>query len=123
MHALHLKKSLALIAVIALLFAACSSDKNDTPPEDMTNIPANTVFIKDYKYAPAKLTVKKGTTVMWKNTDAASHTVTSNEEGGPKSALLKTNDGYEFKFDKVGTFSYYCQPHPYMKAEVVVTES
>lgn len=93
------------------------------PKEDKQSAPAASVSISidNFIYSPATLTVKKGTKVTWTNKDSAAHTVTAETEG-PDSPLMKQNETYSYTFNNVGTFSYYCKPHPWMKASVIVTE-
>jgi nitrite reductase (NO-forming) len=65
------------------------------------------------------LIVKVGTTVTWTNNDPGQmHTVTS--DGVFDSGFLMTGDSFSYTFDEVGEFEYYCQPHPWMRAKVIV---
>lgn len=82
------------------------------------------VGIVDFAFQPADITVKRGTTVTWTNTDAIRHDVTSSDgiENGPQSELLAQGESYSFTFDEVGEFTYYCSPHPYMEGKVTVVE-
>lgn len=65
------------------------------------------------------LTVKAGTTVTWLNEDAQAHTVT--DVGGAfDSGLLGKGDTWSYTFDAVGEFEYFCTPHPWMRAKVIV---
>ncbi|KNB54287.1 hypothetical protein AC230_05715 [Streptomyces caatingaensis] len=81
---------------------------------------ATKVTIAGFAYSPGTLTVGRGTTVTWTNTDAAPHTVTS-EGGGPlRSATLRAGDSYTFTFNSPGTYSYFCTFHPHMHGTVVV---
>lgn len=84
----------------------------------------NAVNIVDFSFNPETLTVKKGTTVTWTNKDEARHDVTPDDpsEAFKGSELLGQGETYSFTFDTVGTYSYYCSPHPYMKASVKVVE-
>lgn len=82
----------------------------------------NAVIIQDFKYGPETITVKAGTTVTWTNQDTIRHNVVTDGEDGPNGPLLAQGESYSFTFDTPGTYEYYCQPHPYMKATVVVTE-
>ena len=77
--------------------------------------------IKDYKYSPSPIRVKKGTTITWTNQDLAKHTVTV-DSGKWESELLAQGASYSRTFDTVGTFAYHCSPHPYMKGVVEVVE-
>jgi plastocyanin len=80
---------------------------------------ANTVVIKDFAFAPPKLTVPLGTTLKVTNADSATHTLTARDGdfntgdlgGGMKATItLKTS----------GTLQYYCKLHDYMTGTLVV---
>jgi plastocyanin len=47
------------------------------------------------------------------------HTVTD-VNGAFDSGFLATGDSFSFTFDQAGEFEYYCLPHPWMRAKVVV---
>lgn len=127
---------IAVVAVVVLLgggLLLANSKKSmssaDMSPSastaDTTAMAANAVTIKGYAFSPAKLTVKKGTTVTWTNQDIAKHTVTADADapaGGPDTKLFGKGESVTFTFNTVGTFNYHCDPHPYMKASVVVTD-
>ncbi|WP_309235855.1 cupredoxin domain-containing protein [Amycolatopsis sp. SID8362] len=92
------------------------------PPSAAANSTTNTVAIKDFAFAPASTTVKKGTTVTWTNQDQDAHTVTSTGSGGPlRSPTLQTGQSYQYTFTTPGTFEYLCTIHPFMTATVTVT--
>lgn len=81
------------------------------------------VLVDDYKYQPAELSVKAGTTVRWVNGEKrTSHSVIwLGPEGGFESERFFPGESYERKFEKAGTFPYACGPHPEMKGVVIVT--
>lgn len=79
------------------------------------------VAISNFAFVPANLTIKKGTTVTWTNTDDAQHTVTG-DTSGPASSLLAKGSTYSFTFAAAGTVSYHCSPHPFMHGTITVTE-
>jgi amicyanin len=82
-----------------------------------------TVDIRNFAYAPTPLVVPVGTTVTWTNYDAVGHDVTGSGEFAPvKSPLLGRNQSWSYTFTKPGTYRYYCSPHPFMQAEVQVTD-
>jgi plastocyanin len=78
-----------------------------------------TIGIKEFKYAPSRLTVPVGTTVTWVNQDEEPHTVMSTT-GAFSSPGLVNDDTFAQTFTKPGTYEYFCAIHPYMKATVVV---
>lgn len=82
-----------------------------TPPAEYGSDPTP-VAVEDFEYAPAKLVVKKGTTVRWTNDGSAPHTITSTDEGGPlQSPYLKTGESFTYTFAEPGVFDYRCIPH------------
>jgi plastocyanin len=77
------------------------------------------VTIAGSAYHPAKITVVKGTKVVWTNKDSMPHTVTGT--GAFHSATIGPGKTYSFTFSKAGTFPYHCTIHPFMHGTVVVT--
>ena len=78
------------------------------------------VKIDNFSFAPAEITVAKGTTVNWVNRDDIPHTVVSDDKATFKSKPLDTDDKFSYTFSKEGTYSYFCSIHPKMIAKVVV---
>jgi len=68
------------------------------------------IKIVNFKFTPAQLTVKVGTTVVWTSEDNAPHTVTA-DDGSFDSGNLKKGDTFKFTFTKAGKFLYYCAYH------------
>lgn len=87
-------------------------------------IAPNIVQIKGYAFMPANMKIKKGTTITWENFDIAPHTVTVDapSQDGPKSKFFGKGQKFSYTFSTAGKYSYHCDPHPYMKAEIEVTE-
>ena len=79
------------------------------------------VSIRDVKFVPRELKVKKGDTVVWTNADERDHTVTAND-GSFSSGNIGDGDSFRQKFDKVGKFNYHCEYHPRMKATITVED-
>lgn len=97
--------------------------------------------IAQYKFIPETIHVAVGQVVRWTNEDNVGHTVTfTAADTGPKkpitsraqimglnrpaqlysSRLFNQNESWAAKFDRPGRYAYICDPHPYMKAVVVV---
>ncbi|HSE29477.1 MAG TPA: plastocyanin/azurin family copper-binding protein [Candidatus Saccharimonadales bacterium] len=104
-----------------------TTESPKTPSVNMTEAAQVEVSIKDFKYTPSNITVKKGTTVIWTNEDSNEHNVVSNIDapaGGPPKdgPLLGRRQQFTFTYDTVGTFGYHCSLHPFMTGQVTVVE-
>lgn len=76
--------------------------------------------IANFAFDPGTLEIAAGTTVTWTNNDSAPHTV-SQVGGGFESGKIDTGGTFSFTFDTPGTYEYFCQYHPNMKATIVVS--
>ena len=130
-----MKKLLIVAIIFSLLLAACSSVP---APEPVMNQPveekqgdskgvsaggdAASVVIKGFKFVPAELKIKKGTTVNWRNEDGAAHTIESSDKNNKilNSDELSDGDTYTFTFQDAGSFAYFCGIHPSMKGTIIV---
>jgi plastocyanin len=83
---------------------------------------AKRVTIKDLKFAPAKLTIKTGETVVWTNKDDNDHNVTADDGSFKTDDNLRPGDSFKHTFDKKGKFPYSCTLHPRMKGIVLVSD-
>jgi nitrite reductase (NO-forming) len=70
-------------------------------------------------YLPNVLRVKVGDTVTWTNADETLHTITAVDESFD-SGFLALGDSWSYTFDTPGEFEYFCLPHPWMRAKVIV---
>jgi plastocyanin len=67
-------------------------------------------------FVPSRVNVHVGNTVKWLDSDTVSHTITSATFNGliwPQGSSQGPST-FSHTFDKSGTFSYFCQIHPYM---------
>ena len=94
------------------------------------------VTIANLKFAPSEITIKKGTTVLWKQVDRSIggsggavnwHNIVEGPPGKRgdhvfKSKELSFNGGFSYKFNEIGEFEYYCEPHPFMIGKIIVIE-
>jgi plastocyanin len=104
-----------VMITVLLLFAGSRSVKAADQPSAAN---AN-VKIDNFVFGPQTITVPAGTTVTWTNKDDIPHTVVSTD-GVFKSKVRDTDEQFSYKFDKTGTYSYYCSVHPKMTGKVVV---
>lgn len=84
-----------------------------------TNSSPNTVVMYNMAFGSSTLTVLKGTTVTWQNTDGVPHTATS-DTGAWDSGNIPPGGSKSVTFNTVGTFPYHCTVHPMMTATIVV---
>jgi amicyanin len=82
--------------------------------------PAAAISIDNFTFAPAKLTVKAGTTVTWTNRDDIPHGIASANNAFPRGAAMDTDGTFSFTFTTPGTYQYFCYIHPHMVGTVVV---
>ena len=114
-----------------LSYAATNKAPGQTSKQANAN--ANVEIVKgastmgNKAFSPNPIQIKAGTTVVWKNDDSTSHTVTSGK------GMTDTNKGkvfdskpiaagktYSHKFDTAGTFDYFDTLHPKIVGTVVV---
>ena len=103
--------------------SSSSSSSQSQSQTKQTATATNNVEISSFKFSPADITVKKGTTVTWTNEDSTAHTVTETDgKDGPKSSSLNQGQSFTFTYNTVGTFKYNCSIHTDMTGSVTVTE-
>ena len=89
------------------------------PQLPMTGQAGFKTTIAGFAFAPT-ITVAAGQTIVWTNTDAVPHTVTS--DGGLwDSGDVGPGQSYSLTLNKPGTYGYHCMHHPYMQGVVIVT--
>jgi len=109
--------------------ANTSSSSSSAKSSDSMNsngskpVATSSVNIKDFMFMPSAVTVKAGTTVTWTNQDSVAHTVTADNPSSdaPASMSIAQGKSFSYTFNKAGTYTYHCTPHPYMHGTVIVT--
>ena len=114
-----------------------------TNPQDTTKVtivPGASVQANTRNFEPkdARGAIGLANRVTWTNTDNVPHTVTSDDgykdqTNGPFNSLeqqdsvpggyLLPGKSFTFIFTKVGTYSYHCEPHPWMQGKVDIVEN
>ncbi len=124
----------ALSAAVALVWVGCGSGGDDTTaagggdaasiatqPAGGSATSAAKVDIADFKYGPSAITVKKGGSVTWTNSDDAPHTATQTPGGsGFDTGTLDKGASKTVSFADTGTFPYVCSFHAFMHGTVRV---
>ena len=114
-HLLVVAGSAGAVAVVA----GCGGG-DSTQSTSPASASAGAVAIKGFSFMPSSVTVTKGTTVTWTNSDPTTHTVTGSS-GGFDSGSLPAGKTFTFTFATAGTYQYHCAIHNYMTGTVVVT--
>jgi len=127
--------SLRLVLASALLVFATACGGYSTPspspapapapapapggPSSSVVIPVGAESLGNRAFVPDDLDISAGSTVTWMNTDATSHTSTS--DGALwASGTLGPGRQFSFTFQTAGTFPYHCTIHPGMVGRIVV---
>ncbi|HET7028973.1 MAG TPA: plastocyanin/azurin family copper-binding protein [Candidatus Limnocylindrales bacterium] len=109
----------SVVAVLAIVLAACSSQAAGASPvaTDKVDLPPS------YRFAPAAITIKAGTTVTWTNDDHFTHSVQLLDGGLPTDPhVMEPGQQTTVTFATAGTYHYQCHLHPQnMKGTVIVT--
>ena len=105
------------LVLAAALLAACGGgdDTDDASPDASSE---EVVTMEQSRFAPDSLEVAAGTEVSFQNLDPFAHTVTGDDFD---SGELGQDEIFQRTFDEAGTYEYFCEIHPTMRAEVVVS--
>jgi plastocyanin len=76
------------------------------------------IEIKDMKFQPESLSVKKGDTVMWTNHDIVTHDVTEEKSKAWTSGPLAPGQSWSLVVTE--SADYYCSIHVVMKGKLIV---
>ncbi len=102
---------LLMFALAAFNPAASAGD--DTPQ----------VIIKDFKFIPQEITIKRGQTINWDNQEKRQyHSVWFEALGEEEPDYFFPEENYQREFKQTGTFPYRCGPHPKMTGIVHVID-
>ncbi|HEX8693459.1 MAG TPA: plastocyanin/azurin family copper-binding protein [Longimicrobium sp.] len=112
----------ALVAASSL--AGCFSDRGGITATDGEELctgtqPANVVRISDFQFSPAQVTVASGQEVVWVNCGPSQHSSTSDADVWDSNVLPRFAV-FRRTFTQAGSNPYHCEPHPSMRATVVV---
>ena len=98
-----------------------------TPTPRQTPMAGSTVVVQimnanngSFGFNPVTMTIRVGTTVIWKNMSSVPHTITSDDGQTFDSGNILPGSTYRFTFTTSGSFPYHCNIHPYMRAIITV---
>lgn len=81
------------------------------------------VEIRDYRFVPERVTVKRGTVVRWLNQEKrTTHSVRFLGPQGFESERFFPGESWQRRFDQPGAYPYSCGPHPEMQGHIEVVD-
>ena len=117
---------LMTMAVLGLVGCSSSSSASEDTPFKVSGaaVPADRVDMpKSYKFSPAVIEVKVGSSVTWTNHDDFPHNVTLLTGPDKTSKDVGIGDSATLSFAEAGTIYYHCSFHPQqMRGKVIVTQ-
>jgi len=119
-----------LLATVVILCVAPAFGQTANEIDMATNVgtPDAACVAAKNCFSPNPLTVAPGTTVTWKNTGDASHSILSGKPADNNdnplfdsgTTLIAPGKTFAFTFTNAGTFDYFCTIHPWMTGQVIV---
>lgn len=76
------------------------------------------VSIREFAFHPGKLTVNRGTKVVFANNDSTVHTAT--RRGSFKTGRIRPGHTASVTLRQPGTYAYHCSIHNFMRGKIVV---
>jgi plastocyanin len=93
-------------------------------PTPTSTSPVERIRIRLFRLQPEILEIPAGTTVVWINEDATTHTVTSGKPEAPSglfdSGPLEQGRSFSWTFRQAGEYPYFCQRHTHMQGIIRV---
>lgn len=77
------------------------------------------VTIENLEFTPNVIRLEPGQAVTWVNRDEYPHTATAND-GSFDTGTFEPGASSQIVFEKPGSYPYYCTPHPFMTATIIV---
>jgi len=113
---MKIRRSLALLFVALAMVggSGCASSATTPVKTDAVTLP------RSYRFDPASIEVRAGTTVTWTNADNFTHSV--QVSGTSDTHVMKPGETASVVFGHPGTYAYICTFHTQnMKGTVTVT--
>lgn len=110
----------------ALLVGACGDGEptasDGAASGDAGGSSSATVEIERSRFEPKEVTITAGGTVEFVNNDPFAHTVTSADGSdlAYDSGSFGEDETFSQTYDAAGSYAYFCEIHPTMRATVVV---
>lgn len=115
-------------AMCAHMCGMCDDSVTSTAAPAAGTVPAATIIWGEATTeSDASVTVMQGDSVLWLlSLDRKPHNIVSGTELNPdydanfNSPIINAGDTWTYQFNAVGSFPYFCSPHPWMKGTITV---
>ena len=77
--------------------------------------------LRGMAFAPNRIEIAAGTTIVWTNNDPVVHTLTADDKSWDSGAI-EPGQTWSHTFTQPGEFAFHCTPHPFMKGVLVVRQ-
>ncbi len=115
-------KRAAIGAAGAMLAIALAGSSGQAAARDgdraSQSVATATVSIRDLAFHPGKLTVARGTKVVFANRDSVTHT--AKRKGSFATGRIAPGKSVSVRFSSSGTYAYHCTIHTFMHGKIVV---
>ncbi len=105
------------VAVPTTLAGAVPAQTAQCPPEAVDA--AGALLVQNFLFCPVRVTVRAGSELRWSNRDTAPHTVSADGDEFDTGTFGRGEER-SVRFDRPGTYHYFCRLHPFMRGTVVV---
>ena len=106
------------MTISTIMCSKSSYNSGNPPPPTGTTA---TVNISGMAFVPASLTVKTGTTIVWKNSDGVTHAPIADDGSSFSTGNILAGYSGSATVSKTGTFPYHCSIHSNMTGTIIVT--
>jgi plastocyanin len=111
---------LAPLLVLLAVGLVGHDDPGGSPASASSPSRPHAVTVQGFAFSPDALTVTAGTSVSWTNRDGFDHSIV--DRGGAfRGQPFGTGATFTYKYEKPGTYQYFCGIHNSMTGTVVVT--
>jgi plastocyanin len=111
--------AIALSGVVFLFRPVPSASAAEGPHVSIVEPDPNKA--ETWKFDPAEITVKAGTTVVWDWKGRDKHSASADDGSFDSGVKQGAGQRWEHRFDAPGDYAYSCTPHPFMTGRVKVT--
>lgn len=112
--------AMAGVAALAAIAVSLAAGQRSSAPELRSESSRQRIAVTDRAFDNAAIIIEAGTTVEWLNRGSATHQLVRVLGGVTVDEVLPPGRRESARFDRAGTFRYYCAVHSEMSGTVTV---